>query len=59
MVIIISGIYSFLKAVLAHVFIAVAEPKKYWEQVWMILLIPLSLLQLLYYWRVWKFAKSK
>jgi len=59
MVIIISGIYSFLKAVLAPVFIAVAEPKKYWEQVWMILLIPLSLLQLFYYWRVWKFAKSK
>lgn len=54
-----SGIYSILKVVFAPIFLAIAEEEKYIERVWMILIIPMSLMHALYYWQVYRYAKRR
>lgn len=52
-------IYSAIKACVAPFFILFSDPRKDWEQVWLIIIIPISIFQLIYYWQVKKFANDK
>ena len=54
----ISAIYSLAKALTAPFIIVMTDPYNSPEQAWLILLIPISVLQLLYYYKVWKVAKK-
>lgn len=56
--IIISAIYSIGKACAAPFILVLTDPIKSPEQAWLIILMPISILQLLYYCKVWKVAKN-
>ncbi len=56
--VIISGIYSILKACVAPFIIAVSQPQ-YPQLLWLILLIPLSFMQFVYYCKAWKVARNR
>lgn len=56
---IISGLYSLLKACIAPFFIALSSPYQPVECAWLSVLIPISILQAVYYWRVRGFAKDR
>ncbi len=57
--VIINMIYSAVKALAAPFFILLSDPPKMTEEIWLIIIIPISILQFVYNWQVKKFSKRK